>query len=117
LTEVIIKRRPPHRAAHDPAEHLPAGSLTSARMSPPGRSRSSAVSSMHRRQRTWSYNIFAGRHALKNFGITRATARLCAFFYDYDEIEYHRLCSQQFHALTREDDGEVWWFRWSQRAS
>jgi isocitrate dehydrogenase kinase/phosphatase len=86
-----------HRAPHDPAQHLPAGSLRHA-----GHPESPAHAKRAKDQLEHAVveygnaikdmvaaNIFPGDMLWKNFGVTRGGK---VVFYDYDEIEYITDC-------------------------
>ena len=80
-TTLVIQPRL-HRAAHDPAQHLPAGASSAA---PASRCEHARASNTATRSRTWwRANIFPGDLLLKNFGVTRHGR---VVFYDYDEID------------------------------
>ena len=99
-------RDPPrlHRAAHDPAQHLPAG------RDAPSRSSTAVVEYGNAIKDLVRANIFPGDMLWKNFGVTRHGK---VVFYDYDEIEYLTDCNFRKvpEARNEEDEmsGEVWY--------
>ena len=102
-----------HRAAHDPAQHLPAGSLRCLRRPTTGAQIAAdtrVVEYGNAIKDLVAANIFPGDMLWKNFGITRHGK---VVFYDYDEIEYITDCNfRRVPEPRNEEDemsGEVWY--------
>jgi isocitrate dehydrogenase kinase/phosphatase len=95
-----------HRAAHDPAEHLPAGGHAGEQMEHAVIEYGNAIKDLV------AANIFPGDMLWKNFGVTRHGK---VVFYDYDEIEYITDCNFRRVPTPRNEEeemsGEIWYGR------